>query len=106
MERVPADVAFTNAELVYSIYEGDRCDSAKDVERLGTILQGLQLLEDDYLGGQGSRGSGKVRLENIRVEMRGKDYASQRATLGNYPTLGDFASGLDSLRSMVSQGLA
>ena len=34
----------------------------KDVARFGDVLTALQLVDDDYLGGQGSRGSGKVVL--------------------------------------------
>ena len=70
MERVPAGSVFGNAELVYSVYNGDGCDASKDVDRLRTVVEGLQLLEDDYLGGLGSRGSGKVRLQGIQVKVR------------------------------------
>jgi len=70
MERVPADVVFGPAEMVYSVYSGDTCDPAADIDRLQVVVLGLKLLEDDYLGGLGSRGSGKVRLERIRVGLK------------------------------------
>jgi CRISPR-associated protein Csm3 len=73
MERVPAGSVFDGAELVYSVYEGADCDARADVDRLNTVLEGLQLLEDDYLGGLGSRGSGKVRLTRIRLAVRPHD---------------------------------
>jgi CRISPR-associated protein, Csm3 family len=38
------------------------------------VFEGMRLLEDDYLGGYGSRGSGKVRFENIEVILRPKEY--------------------------------
>lgn len=60
MERVPAGVIFGEAEMVYSLYDGTGCDSQIDLTRFKTVITGLQLLEDDYLGGLGSRGSGKV----------------------------------------------
>jgi CRISPR-associated protein Csm3 len=70
LERVPAGAVFGPAELVFSIY--NRADFA----RLKYVLQALQLVEDDYLGGSGSRGSGKVRFTNINVTARtAKDYA-------------------------------
>ncbi|MDE3090844.1 MAG: type III-A CRISPR-associated RAMP protein Csm3, partial [Chloroflexota bacterium] len=70
LERVPAGAVFGPAELVFSIY--DRADFA----RLKYVLEALQLVEDDYLGGSGSRGSGKVRFTNIQVSARAaKDYA-------------------------------
>jgi len=72
MERVPAGTIFAGAELVYSIYDGSDCDADKDVARLETVFEGLQLLEDDYLGGLGSRGSGKVCFKNISVEVRSR----------------------------------
>jgi len=79
MERVPAGSTFSRAELVYSVYEGQGKDGSviagpmQDVERLRTVVRGLRLLEDDYLGGLGSRGSGKVRLKKIHVAVRGGD---------------------------------
>jgi CRISPR-associated protein Csm3 len=38
------------------------------------VLQGLRLLEDDALGGGGSRGSGRVRFGALKLTWRGKDY--------------------------------
>jgi CRISPR-associated protein Csm3 len=38
------------------------------------VLEGLRLLEDDALGGGGSRGSGRVRFGNLRLVWRGKNY--------------------------------
>ena len=66
MERVPAGAVFGPSELVYSIYE------AADLPRFAHLLEGMQLLEDDYLGGSGSRGSGKVAFRNIRVYCRAR----------------------------------
>ncbi|HET89227.1 MAG TPA: type III-A CRISPR-associated RAMP protein Csm3 [Chloroflexi bacterium] len=66
MERVPAGAVFGPAEMVYSIYD------AADLERFADVIDGMQLLEDDYLGGSGSRGSGKVAFRNIRVYTRAK----------------------------------
>lgn len=64
LERVPAGTVFGPAELVFSIY------APNDVERLTRILEGLQLIQDDYLGGAGSRGSGKVEFIDIHVSAR------------------------------------
>ncbi len=81
IERVPAGALFNDAEMVYSIYDGDGCDKEKDIQNLKVLVDGLLLLEDDYLGGLGSRGSGKVRLSNIRVEWRGQPDYQQRQSL-------------------------
>ncbi|MGQ9628537.1 MAG: hypothetical protein ACUVV0_16725, partial [Anaerolineae bacterium] len=49
-----------------------------DFERFVNVFEAMQLLEDDYLGGQGSRGSGKVRFEGIRLSCRNRNqYASE-----------------------------
>jgi len=64
MERVPAGTVFDGFELVFSVYHKD------DLERFLGVLEAMQLLEDDYLGGQGSRGSGKVRFEGLRLFFR------------------------------------
>lgn len=108
MERVPAGAEFGDAErpaeMVYSIYSGDDCDAGKDVERLRTLVEGLQLLEEDYLGGLGSRGSGKVRLEKIKVSVRanGKEQAE---ALGEFGSVSELIAGLDGLQKQIAQAL-
>lgn len=106
MERVPAGTRFNDAELVYSVYEGSNCSAKKDVERLKVIVEGLQLLLDDYLGGLGSRGSGKVEIENIRVKWRGKDYSAEPLPLGHFNTVADFAGGLAAVQQKITAQLA
>jgi len=71
VERVPAGAVFGPGEFVYTIYEGDNlADPKTDVERLAVVFEAMNLLEHDYLGGMGSRGSGKVQFENIRISLR------------------------------------
>jgi len=66
LERVPAGAVFGPAEMVYSIY------GSADVERFAGVVEGMQLLEDDYLGGSGSRGSGKVAFQQIHIYTRAR----------------------------------
>jgi CRISPR-associated protein Csm3 len=40
------------------------------------LLEGLRLLEDDALGGGGSRGSGRVRFSNLKLNWRNRDFYS------------------------------
>jgi CRISPR-associated protein Csm3 len=101
MERVPAGTTFGQAELVYSIYDGAGCDPTQDIARLRTLVEGLQLLEDDYLGGQGTRGAGKVALKDITVTVRNGNYLADPAKLGTFDDLSGFIAGLDSLVSSV-----
>lgn len=72
LERVPAGAIFGPAELVFGVYE------AADFGRLKVVTDALQLVEDDYIGGAGSRGSGKVKFEGIRLYVRnGNDYSQE-----------------------------
>ena len=67
IERVPAGTVFDGFEMVYSIY------GAADIGRLLTVLEAMQLLEDDYLGGLGSRGGGKIAFQNLTVYVRSSE---------------------------------
>jgi len=56
MERVPAGAKF-DFELILNILEGD-----KEERLINGVFQAMSLLQDDYLGGFGSRGYGKVKF--------------------------------------------
>jgi CRISPR-associated protein Csm3 len=43
------------------------------------VLEGLRLLEDDALGGGGSRGSGRVSFAGLRLAWRGRSYYASSA---------------------------
>lgn len=76
MERVPAGAVFSPAEFIFNIYQED------DVELLGEFLKMLRVLEDDFLGGQGSRGSGKIAFENLNLGLRS---ATDYSKYENFP---------------------
>lgn len=103
MERVPAGAIFDKAEMVFSLYEGEGCSAQKDLERLGVILEGMQLLEDDYLGGLGSRGSGKVAFTNIQVSFR-EDPSQPPKPLHPQPfkNLAEFSAAFDGLKKQIA----
>ncbi len=111
MERVPAGAIFGPAEMVYSVYQGMNdstsiADPKKDVQRLCTLVEGLQLLEDDYLGGLGSRGSGKVKLQDIIVTVRpGANYLEAPREVGKYSDLPTLVSDLPNLLRKVTDAL-
>lgn len=65
IERVPAGIKF-NFELVYRVFDmGD--EGKTDLDLLKHVKEGLKLIENDALGGSGSRGSGKVKFNNIKI---------------------------------------
>jgi CRISPR-associated protein Csm3 len=71
-ERVPAGARF-GLEMVVDIYNVDMGDMELTGQYFELLAMGLRLLQDDYLGGQGSRGYGQVRFENLRVEEKTAD---------------------------------
>ncbi len=99
MERVPAGAVFGPAEMVYSIYD------AADVKRFADVIDGMQLLEDDYLGGSGSRGSGKVTFRNIWVYTRaqGSYRTKQKFREEAFGNLDDLAAQMDALLAWLEK---
>lgn len=59
LERVPAGAEF-EFEMVYNVFDDEQKDT-----HLSEIKKAMKILEDDYLGGQGSRGFGKVKFLNV-----------------------------------------
>ncbi len=86
LERVPAGAEFGPAELVFSIYD------PADIGRLEVVLQALQLVEDDYLGGNGSRGYGKVAFKKIKISARSASDYSKREPIAEYANLSEWAA--------------
>ncbi len=109
MERVPAGAVFGPAELVYSVYSGHDCDPQRDIANLKVLIEGLKLLEDDYLGGLGARGSGKVMLSKIDVKVRGRDYLVEPAPVTPdekpYHSLEGLVKDLEALQGRITQAL-
>lgn len=67
-ERVPAGAQF-KLNMVLNIFEGEDESGLKD-----TLKQAISLLQDDYLGGHGSRGYGQVEISLDKEEGVEKVY--------------------------------
>lgn len=76
MERVPAGAVFAGCRLVYSVF-GTQNGALADIDWFLDVLEMLLLVEDDYLGSSGSRGSGRVRFENLVLTARASGNYSQ-----------------------------
>lgn len=67
IERVVAGAKF-DVNIVYELTDLDEMK-----EDLALLAKGMKLLQMDYLGGHGSRGSGRVSLKNFYLEPFGVD---------------------------------
>lgn len=63
-ERVPAGAVF-NAEFIINVWDDD-----DELELMALFEKGIRLLENDYLGGSGSRGYGQIKFgERKPIEL-------------------------------------
>lgn len=77
IERIPAGAVF-NVEFVINVVEDGNADSNSGKEDLLNLLnKGIKLLEDDYLGGSGTRGYGQVSFKLSEPVVKGADEYSQ-----------------------------
>lgn len=67
-ERVPAGAKF-KLNMVLNVFKGEDETALK-----ATIKQAIKLLEDDYLGGHGSRGYGQVKIDLDNEDGESKTY--------------------------------
>jgi len=61
IERVPAGAKFS-LEIILNYYEGD----GQEIRQL--LDKAIYILENDYLGGSGTRGYGHIKFSNIKME--------------------------------------
>src|SRR5450631_2057018 len=69
LERVPAGARF-KVRMVLDVL------CAEDAALPPLVVQGLRLLEDDALGGGGSRGNGRVSFDNLKLIWRNRAFYS------------------------------
>ena len=60
-ERVPAGAKF-NLEMVVNVWDDD-----DEKELMALLKKGMNMLENDYLGGSGSRGYGQIKFGEISM---------------------------------------
>jgi len=66
-ERVPAGAEF-DFQMTLTIYEGDN-----EKELLDGLLTALLLVQEDYLGGRGSRGSGRIKFKHTTLMVKSNE---------------------------------
>src|SRR5690348_8327686 len=72
LERVPAGARFRVRFILDVLCE-------EDAPLFVHLVQGLRLLEDDALGGGGSRGSGRVKFAGLQLVWRNREYYTSGA---------------------------
>ncbi len=93
LERVPAGARFHFRLVLDVLCEEDR-------PLLARVVESLRLLEDDTLGGGGSRGSGRVAFSGLRLVWRGRDFYAAGAEEKELLASGD----LSALQALVTGG--
>lgn len=82
-ERVPAGAEF-KFEIIYNVLE------ERDKGNLKQVFKAMKLLEDDYLGGQGSRGYGEIKFIDLKVYWNSKnDYEQGTIELNDERKIND-----------------
>jgi CRISPR-associated protein Csm3 len=69
LERVPAGVEF-KMSVVLNVWENSGTDVGEE-DMLNLLFEGFRLLEKDYLGGKGSRGSGQIKIGIEKISKSG-----------------------------------
>lgn len=92
LERVPKGAEF-KFEIVYNVETENQNEISED---LTNILETLSLLEDDFLGGHGSRGYGRVRFDikgfaARQVAYYGAVSEEEKAKYSKEPTVANVA---------------
>ncbi len=93
LERVPAGARFKVRMVLDVLCEEDKALAAR-------LFEGLRLLEDDALGGGGSRGSGRIRFANLKLGWRSRAFYSSGASEA------ELASGADlsAVQAVITDG--
>lgn len=73
LERVPAGARFKIRMVMDILCEEDTVLPQR-------VLEGMRMLEDDSLGGGGSRGSGRVRFADLKLTWRSRNFYASGAS--------------------------
>lgn len=85
--------------MVYNLY------FPKDLDWFAKVIEAMALVEDDYLGGYGSRGSGQVTFRRLRlgykVRTENGSYAPSITWLDPFPDLEVFRKNLPAMLQRI-----
>ena len=72
IRTIPVNTEFS-MEMVYRIFDVNKDRGKRDCENFKYIIEGLELIEENYLGTGGARGRGKVIFSDLSVCLNRKD---------------------------------
>ncbi len=72
-ERVPAGTTFGPFQIIYALYTNNTIQISNELKLLDTVLKGMELLVDDYLGGSGSRGYGQIDFDGLTMTFKSRE---------------------------------
>jgi len=98
IERVPAGARF-DFEMIYTAFNDE------DIDRIKTIIEGMRLLEDDYIGGSGSRGYGKIKFIDLKIEYKTLEEYMGKNDRKNIIKCDDICFELSSLINNIKESL-
>jgi CRISPR-associated protein Csm3 len=74
IERIPAGSIFDIEFVINIIANSQEEAEVQEKEFIATFKKGIALLQDDYLGGSGSRGYGQIEIKLNDPEFRTNEY--------------------------------
>jgi CRISPR-associated protein Csm3 len=110
IERVPAGAVFGPAQIVYSVYTEPNQPPTTEPDQTPAeaaalflhVIEAMDYVQDDYLGGMGTRGNGRIKFCNMRLYVRPIEKGRYTETVAYDGDLGDVQT-LD--RDALSQWL-
>ena len=90
LERVPAGSEF-DFKIVYNIEKIE--DLKEDMEN---ILLMIDVLEDDYLGGHGTRGYGRIKFKDFSIDIKTYTEENDKETVAIKKEIDNFRKELES----------
>ncbi len=76
IERVPAGAEF-ELNIVLNIFDDD-----DEASQLTNLQRAMKLLQDDYIGGSGSRGYGQIEFKDVVAEIKDMEFYKSDAKEG------------------------
>lgn len=80
-ERVLAGTTFGPFQMIQSFYTQDhgslKAQLTNELQLFDTVLKGMELLVDDYLGGSGSRGYGQIAFKDLKLIFKSRQCYEQ-----------------------------